>query len=372
MDQDRRFQHQHQQSYGQPYGYDQYPRQGAPSGRPGLSERIAGAGLSPLRSPVIATVTLLLVGAAFAGVIFMSYPEERDEAAVPLVQADATPFKIMPEETAGADIPFRDNTVFTAMTGEGGAVREAAPVENLLEMEEPVGDRLEAFAEEAEGVLTAAQTKPAEGAESEGAAAQEEMAGDQSASSSVLASIPGAEDIQPVAVQKIEQTVEKIPPQIPPEAQASAERPKIIHKPGSSPETLDFVRSVLEQKDGKAPNLLAAEGASSAGAEQEAQASAVEPAAGAAPVAAATIAPGDYFVQLASVTSRSGADSEWTKLQKSFSAQLQNASYRVQEADLGEKGVYFRIQAGPMSKDSANSICEAIKAHKPGGCLVVK
>ena len=362
MDQDRRFQHQHQQPYGQPYGYDQYPQQGASSRRGGLLDRIMGVALSPLRSPVIATATLLLAGAAFAGVIFMSYPEQQDEASVPLVQADAAPFKVAPDDTAGADIPFRDNTVFTAMTGENGIVPEAAPVENLLEMEEPVDDRLEAFAEEAEEVLMAAQ------AESKDYGAQEPGADDQP-SSTVLASIPGAEDIQPVAVQKIEQTVEIIPPQIPPEVQASSERPKIIHKPGSSPETLDFVRSVLEQKDGKAPNLLAGEVASSAEADQGTQASAVEPAAGAAPVAASAIAPGDYFVQLASVTSRSGADSEWTKLQKSFSAQLQNASYRVQEADLGERGVYYRIQAGPMS---ANSICEAIKARKPGGCLVVQ
>jgi hypothetical protein len=51
---------------------------------------------------------------------------------------------------------------------------------------------------------------------------------------------------------------------------------------------------------------------------------------------------------------------------------LSGAEYRVQRADLGAKGVFFRIQAGPMSKDSAKSVCDAIKASKPGGCVIVQ
>jgi hypothetical protein len=77
-------------------------------------------------------------------------------------------------------------------------------------------------------------------------------------------------------------------------------------------------------------------------------------------------------VQLASITSRSAADAEWKKLQSAFSAQLSASSFRVQEANLGEKGTYFRIQAGPYTEAQAKSVCESIKAQKPGGCLIVR
>jgi hypothetical protein len=45
---------------------------------------------------------------------------------------------------------------------------------------------------------------------------------------------------------------------------------------------------------------------------------------------------------------------------------------RIQEADLGAKGTYYRAQGGPLSEDKAQAICKAITAKKPGGCLVVR
>ncbi|MCB1721141.1 MAG: SPOR domain-containing protein [Alphaproteobacteria bacterium] len=39
---------------------------------------------------------------------------------------------------------------------------------------------------------------------------------------------------------------------------------------------------------------------------------------------------------------------------------------------MGERGTYYRIQAGPMSRASASDICDSIKAQKPGGCLVTQ
>lgn len=43
----------------------------------------------------------------------------------------------------------------------------------------------------------------------------------------------------------------------------------------------------------------------------------------------------------------------------------------MQEASL-DRGTFYRIQAGPISKDSADEICREIKAITPVGCLVVK
>jgi cell division septation protein DedD len=159
-----------------------------------------------------------------------------------------------------------------------------------------------------------------------------------------------AEKLQELAAVAASEDEAAAAPEAPPETKDFSDaKPITIHKPGSSPETLQFVRSVLDKKD--SPNAAAA--------------ASVEPAAGAA------VTPGSYFVQLASVKSRDGADSEWGKLQKSFGS-LNGLDYRVQEANLGDRGTFYRIQAGPMSKTSAGDICDAIKAQKPGGCLVVQ
>jgi hypothetical protein len=80
------------------------------------------------------------------------------------------------------------------------------------------------------------------------------------------------------------------------------------------------------------------------------------------------IASGNSYVQLASVKSTVGAAGEYKKLQAKYSS-LSGVQYRTQEADLGAKGIFHRIQAGPMSKADATRICNEIKT-KGGSCLV--
>ncbi len=100
-----------------------------------------------------------------------------------------------------------------------------------------------------------------------------------------------------------------------------------------------------------------------------AQPSQIEPAAGAASAAKAP-ASGSYYVQLASVDAESKASVEWKNLQKKFSS-LAGQQFRVQRADLA-KGTFYRIQAGPMDKATASTVCNSIKAQKPGGCLITQ
>ena len=81
-------------------------------------------------------------------------------------------------------------------------------------------------------------------------------------------------------------------------------------------------------------------------------------------------AAGSKYIQLASVKSESEAKAKWAKLQAQFPA-LKGADLRVQRADLGAKGVFFRVQAGPMAEGDAQKICNGIKSSK-GDCLLVK
>lgn len=81
---------------------------------------------------------------------------------------------------------------------------------------------------------------------------------------------------------------------------------------------------------------------------------------------------GDYFVQLGSLKSRADAERLWGDMKKTFPAQLGSLDLRIQEADLGAKGVYYRTQAGPLEQAGAQSVCKAVEAKKPGGCFVIK
>lgn len=341
-----------------------------PPQEPGFAERILGSDmLERVRSPLFATVALLLTGAAFAGIIIASYPDgDQPGDNIPVITADATPLREAPSDPGGMAVAHEDSTIYGSIRSAG--LQETPPIENLLAAEKPV------------------EAPSADALASLGAPGQPEVAkesSEESGGSTVSAVEPAAGDLQPAAPVEMaeadplnpsstnEAGEAQAPSQsmaeaggIPMKADAAPAEKPAMAPAASTPETLAYVRSVLENKD--APKDMAA--ASSTDAEP-AEMPAIEPASGAAASVGAAIKPGSTYIQLASIASESAASKEWTKLQKTHSS-LSGLEYRVQRADLGAKGVFFRIQAGPMSKDSAKSVCNAIKAQKPGGCIIVQ
>ena len=84
------------------------------------------------------------------------------------------------------------------------------------------------------------------------------------------------------------------------------------------------------------------------------------------------LAAGRYFVQLASVKSDDGARKEWARMQRAHPDLLGDLELSVQSADLGERGIFFRIRTGPFpNRATAQDMCWQIKAAKLG-CLVVR
>ncbi|MCB1652162.1 MAG: SPOR domain-containing protein [Alphaproteobacteria bacterium] len=343
MNQDRDFQQ---------YGFSHYsPQSRPPRHRPGLVERIFGPAIAErLSSPVVATAAFLVVGAAFAGLIFASYPDQKgDDAALPVVQAETyASYKDAPEEGGQAE----DSSIFASMRGE--APEESAPVENMLSEESAASQKLEAFAQEMEARDTAVELQNASPQ-----AKIENLLDSAEAEAENVAAVDPRDGVQIVEEVAEERSA--------PEAvgEVVAERAEVVHKPGSNPETLAFVRSVLDKKDAREAAAVAPKTVHDVSDVAAQAASGVEPAAG------FSITAGSHYVQLGSVKSMSGAEAEWGKLQKEYGV-LNGVSHRVQSADLGERGVYYRIQAGPMSKDSAGSLCDSIKAQKPGACLVTQ
>lgn len=89
------------------------------------------------------------------------------------------------------------------------------------------------------------------------------------------------------------------------------------------------------------------------------------PAAAAAPATetpAAAVTAGGYVVQLAAFRDEPSARAEFKKLQKKYPA-LAGLSADIQRADLGAKGIYYRLRGGYMDKPKAAELCVSLKAQ---------
>lgn len=279
-----------------------------------------------------AVVSVLAAVLVLGLIVWDSYPDSTEQAAtesVPIVRADAGDYKTTPVDPGGMEVPYRDSTVFSSDDTSGGT-------ENILaeeSSEEPIS-RDSAFA----GLNT-------DGDQPGGAPIKET----DSAAAGTPPVVPlGDPDEDPdVAMNKVE-------PILPP-SNDDLVKEAIGTDTASAP-----VKKAEAVEPTPAPKPIAkAE-------PEEDTAAKTEPAAG---TTAAKVAPGGSYVQLASVKDPSGAAGEYKKMQVKYSA-LSGVDFRTQKADLGAKGTFYRIQAGPMSKDSATSICSGIKA-KGGSCLVV-
>ncbi|HXI85992.1 MAG TPA: SPOR domain-containing protein, partial [Parvularculaceae bacterium] len=79
---------------------------------------------------------------------------------------------------------------------------------------------------------------------------------------------------------------------------------------------------------------------------------------------------GTHVVQVAAFGSQAEADQSWTRLQKKLGDYLAGKSEDVERADLGAKGVYYRLRIGPFSStDDAKTFCEGLKSRGQD-CLV--
>lgn len=256
---------------------------------------LEGGGAPKSRRWLLTVGPVALVVALAAGVVWYSYPKEAEKQelkTVPIVTADATPWRVAPEDPQGMQIPWRDSTVFEAMR-QARVEDEAHEVENLLPAAEEPLERTALFPNTAS---------------------------------------PGLEDPVPASPSPLESVAPVV---------AMAEP---VVAPTPQPESEPVAETVAQ----------------------------TEPAAGAAAVAAAEPAKGDFYIQIGSVRDRAAAASSWTALQTAQKDLLGDVRSNIVEANLGERGVFYRIQGGPLSEEKARSLCHALEARNAGGCLVIR
>jgi hypothetical protein len=141
-----------------------------------------------------------------------------------------------------------------------------------------------------------------------------------------------------------------------------------------APSTTDTTAAAAAPSAPLAPVPSPAEVAASAAAMPPVIEAAPAPVA-AAPVAAAETKPaagGAFRVQVAATRDPVTARREWLRMQHAHAAQLGRLTATMVRANLGAKGVFYRVQAGPIAdRAAALRLCGELRQFNIG-CIIVK
>ena len=276
-------------------------------------------------------IFFVLAGTAVGGWIFLGDSLLLDpDAEIPLVRAEPGPVKVRPESPGGMEVPDRDKLIYGRMEGEEGTEE----VEQLLP--------------------PPPEPKPLPQPET-----PEEIAPAPSevASAQVTAPQPAEPSNKPLSLMpEPEQKPQPVVPK--PEAVASKPAASPAPVPKSEPQPEPKPEPKPQPKAEPAPNPVAA------------PKPAPKPAA--KPTAPAVTGEPAYRVQLAAVRSESAAKSEWNRLRRKHPDLLGGLTLHVMRADLGKKGIYYRVRGGPLADEAAaRNLCAKLSGQGVG-CLVVR
>jgi hypothetical protein len=183
----------------------------------------------------------------------------------------------------------------------------------------------------------------------------------------------------PVAAVPQPAPVTQAPKPAPPAPKVAAAPPKPTPAPVAKPAAAAPPKSVaaLIQQANSAP--VATEAAKPAASVKQPPAPVGGPAtaaprqlgAAASPAPAAkAAASGGYVLQIGAYKSQADADAAWKVYKAKHAALLSAYSDDVQQADLGEKGTWYRLRIGGFAdKDMATSLCDRLKADG-GVCML--
>ena len=301
-----------------------------------LLKRKGNTALPPGLRRIFIVIGILVVTVVLISVAVSSWPshhEETDDAAVPIIRADTTEYKVKPTDPGGMNVPNKDSTIFETLKGKQEA--DAKP-ENLLDDDADTKSAItprEAVAAKVEPTKTAplvdlklekTGTPPDEALET---------------------ALP-----QPVAKAETPVAAKPVSPAKPPEVKAE------------TPVTPLKASSVIA--DLKKDNVTPAEKIAAAKAAKAPAKPAVKT--DAKPVGSG----GSTYIQLASVKTEADVAKQWSSV-KAKNPELGSLSMKTQKADLGEKGIYYRLQAGPLTPENATKVCAALKA-RGSSCIIAK
>ncbi len=308
----------------------------------------------PRRSRLFTGAVSLLMLGAVALLVYYAYQmglRAGAQGPAPLIKAEQQPYKVKPDEPGGMDVPNQDKLIYKEVAS-GGTGDTKKPTERLMP---PPETPLPKPVTSAQPITQAEAAQPAQPAPVQPAA--EPSPADQAAAAAPKEAAP----------KQVAQGGGLESPSTP-ATSGSSSQPSAKQAAAPAPVPAPFTAA-------QAPAASPAPAGEAAPAAKPA----TKPVASAEKTPPPAAAPshakgaGGWHVQLGAVRSNEEAQHEWARLQGKYPDLLGSLTLNVQRVDLGGgKGVYFRIQGGPVGERAdANALCDKLKALQVG-CLAVR
>ncbi len=282
-------------------------------------------------------IVLILAVSGFFGLAWYAYENSTQHMRIEdvlLVEADDAPYRRAPDEKGGMEFVHKDKKAYALLdkdTIDSGKSAKAAPkaevpdaalIEKAQKATEPAKEETK---ETVETLFSEAETKKTRIEEKKEALKKELK------EETVSTYVKPKEPVK-VAEKKPEPVEIKTPAPVKPtpKTEKKAEAPKVVEK-NVEPKKPEPVKTVQR----KAP---------------------------AKPKAAP--ASGSYQVQIGAFRSNSEAETQWKKIRSKHSDIIGSLSRKIVRADLGDKGIYYRLRVtGLSSSDAAKSLCATLSAR---------
>ena len=293
------------------------------------------------RLPLLIVLALLVL-AMFAGVVWLAYSQgvARGRTEPPVIAAAAGPARIAPQNPGGAQQPYQGFKIY----------EQPAPPDD----------------DSAASVAPAAATPPPAAANPPAALVTPPAAAAAPPAKLAIAE-PAPRPAAPVPAPVKAKPAKPVPV-------AAAAKPAITPPPAVKP-AVSEAKPAEAAKPQPAPLMIGPAtapprtlGAAVPAAPKPAAATlAPKPVAAAAPAAS-----GSYVLQIGAYKSQADADAAWKTYKAKHAALLSGYSNDVQQADLGEKGTWYRLRVGGLAdREVASALCDRLKADG-GACLLGK
>jgi hypothetical protein len=328
-------------------------------------------------SIALALLLLAALGVAARHLLVGESPQATAEANIPVIKPDEKPIKIKPEDRGGMAVPNQDKLVYQDLNKD-----EATPqAEKLLPPpEEPKAPTPKSASQDAaSGALPGSASQanadipppPAIAAKAPAAGTVAKAPAPSAADAAIAQSAANAAIIQPSG-----------PKASAPAAPAANDKPPAQTATDQAPTPLTPVPTqpaapAAPSSDAAAKKTQLASAATAAPSAPTKPAAAdttqaATPAAPAAPVTAPNASSiGGWEVQLAALKSEGEAQGAWKRIQGANRDLLGTLTLDLQRVDLGAKGVFWRVRAGPLDEIGAKSLCTQLSSRNLG-CIVAR
>jgi hypothetical protein len=297
-------------------------------------------------SVALGVLALAALGVAGRHLLVGDNPPVQADSTVPVIKPDDKPIKTKPDDRGGMAVPNQDKLVYQDVGKGDNQGQAGSDSEKLL----PPAEKPQMPAMKASGdSASAAMPPPAAGSD-----------------------VPEPPPVAAANEPSVSSTT--LPPPV-----TSAPAPTATAAPPPSTQPVPPpAPTATAQPSGKGattpakPQQLASAAPAPAPPPASPATTASPAATPAAPVKApAASGSGHFQVQLAAMKSEAEAQAAWKKALAANKDLLANLNEEVERADLGAKGIYFRLRAGPLDEAAAKSLCaELVKRNQV--CIVAR